>query len=59
MIEPNYVLFMNLLIAYFAFAALALIIAGLGGEEKNTRYGGGDILLGIILLSIIAATLVL
>lgn len=58
MIEPNYILFMNVLICWMLIEALAHIIVGAGKIKKDTHYDDGNIVIGIVLLIILIIVLI-
>lgn len=54
MIQPNFDLLLWIILASFLIGAVARIIAGAIKLEKDTRYGNGDVIFGLIELFILA-----
>ena len=59
MIEPNYILFMNIMIMWMFIEAISHIIAGTAKLEKSTKYDGGNVVVGTILLIALIIALII
>ena len=54
MIEPNFNLFLWTMLIMFGIKALAQMLLGAMQSDKDTKYGGGDIIAGVVTLIILA-----
>jgi hypothetical protein len=57
LVEPNFGLFLWILLVVWLVSAVADIALGLLGEEKRQRYGAVDVVFGIIQLILVLIVL--